>query len=197
MIVLYELILVRRTCGSVRSSLPASAWLVTAGSKAAGTSSLHHHDEKRPVRGLQLSAEKTRVTHITEGFDFLGQNLRKFGGKLLIQPAKKNVHAFLDKVRQLIRRSAGLKQEELIRLLNPVIRGWLNYHRHTGATRTFRKVDRAIWESLWRWARRRHPGKSWKWVPDTKHKPMQGQNEGPSLSTPTKHSTELSPGAGP
>ena len=50
-------------------------------------------------RGLQLSPEKTCITHIEEGFDFLGQNLRRYGGKLLITPSKKNMHAFLEKVR--------------------------------------------------------------------------------------------------
>ena len=42
-------------------------------------------------RGLSLSLEKTKVTHISEGFDFLGQNVRKYRGKLLIKPSKKNV----------------------------------------------------------------------------------------------------------
>ena len=55
-------------------------------------------------RGLQLSPEKTCITHIEQGFDFLGQNLRKYGGKLLIKPSKKNTHAFLEKVREIIRR---------------------------------------------------------------------------------------------
>ncbi len=115
-------------------------------------------------RGLQLSQEKTCITHIEEGFDFLGQTFRKFGGKLLIQPSRKNTKAFLEKVRKLIRKNRGVSQESLIRLLNPVIRGWCNYHRHIMAARTFRKVEKALWWSLWRWAKRRHPQKSWKWV---------------------------------
>jgi RNA-directed DNA polymerase len=115
-------------------------------------------------RGLQLSPEKTCVTHIEQGFDFLGQNLRKYGGKLLIQPSKKNTHRFLDKVRQLIRQSRGISQTDLIRQLNPVIRGWANYHRHVVARRMFRKVEWALWHSLWRWARRRHSGKSSRWI---------------------------------
>lgn len=117
-------------------------------------------------RGLQLSQEKTRVTSIEEGFDFLGQNLRKFNGKLLIQPSKKNTHAFLDKVRKLIRRFRSINQADLIRMLNPVIRGWANYHRHISAARTFHKVDKVIWLSLWRWAKRRHPNKSQGWIAD-------------------------------
>lgn len=115
-------------------------------------------------RGLQLSPEKTCVTSIEQGFDFLGQNLRKHGGKLLIQPSKKNTHTFLEKVRQLIHQNRGISQTNLIRQLNPVIRGWANYHRHVVAKRTFKKVEWALWHSLWRWARRRHSGKGGRWI---------------------------------
>jgi RNA-directed DNA polymerase len=117
-------------------------------------------------RGMQLSPEKTRITHIDQGFDFLGQNLRKYGGKLLIQPSRKNTHSFLEKVRSLIRRHRGSRQEDLIHILNPVIRGWANYHRHIVAKRTFKKVEWALWTALWSWARRRHSGKSRYWIRD-------------------------------
>jgi RNA-directed DNA polymerase len=115
-------------------------------------------------RGLQLSQEKTKITHISEGFDFLGQNVRKYGGKLLIKPSDKNVKAFLDKVRETIRVNRSSKQETLIDLLNPIIRGWANYHRHVVAKKTYEVVDHHIWQALWRWARRRHPKKSYDWV---------------------------------
>jgi RNA-directed DNA polymerase len=115
-------------------------------------------------RGLQLSPEKTCVTHIEQGLDFLGQHLRKFGGKLLIKPSKKNTHAFLEKVRGLIDRNRSVSQENLIRSLNPVIRGWMNYHRHIVAAETFQRVSYEIWHRLWLWARRRHPEKSCRWV---------------------------------
>jgi RNA-directed DNA polymerase len=115
-------------------------------------------------RGLELSQEKTKITHISEGFDFLGQNVRKYGGKLLIKPSAKNVKAFLDKVRETIRVNRSAKQETLIELLNPMIRGWATYHRHVVAKRTYSTVDNHIWHALWRWARRRHPNKSCGWV---------------------------------
>jgi RNA-directed DNA polymerase len=99
-------------------------------------------------RGLQLSPEKTCVTHIEQGFDFLGQNLRKFGGKMPIQPAKKNTHAFLETVRLRIRQGRSVPHAQLIRWLNPVIRGWANYHQHIVAKRTFRKVERVVWQCL-------------------------------------------------
>jgi RNA-directed DNA polymerase len=116
------------------------------------------------ARGLELSQEKTKITHISEGFDFLGQHVRKYDGKLLIKPSAKNVKAFLDKVRETIRANRSTKQETLIDLLNPMIRGWANYHRHVVAKRTYAAVDSHIWQALWRWARRRHPNKSCGWV---------------------------------
>jgi RNA-directed DNA polymerase len=115
-------------------------------------------------RGLRLSPDKTHITHIDEGFDFLGQNLRKCGGKLLVTPSQKNTHTFLEKVRAILAWNKTASQENLIWQLNPVILGWVNYHRHIVATRTFRKVDLVIWHCLRRWAKRRHHSKSTDWI---------------------------------
>jgi RNA-directed DNA polymerase len=117
-------------------------------------------------RGLQLSPEKTCITHIDQGFDFLGQHLRKFGGTLLVKPSKKNTHAFLEKIRGIVDANKSVRQESLIRQLNPVIRGWVNYHRHIVAAAAFERVDFEVWRRLWLWARRRHPAKSRRWVKD-------------------------------
>ncbi len=116
------------------------------------------------IRGLKLSPEKSRVTHIDVGFNFLGQHLRKYHGKLLVTPSRKNVHAFLAKARALIRANRAATQADLIFALNRVLLGWCMYHRHIVATRTFRKVDHVLWHSLWRWARRRHQNKNADWV---------------------------------
>lgn len=116
------------------------------------------------TRGLELSLEKTRITHIEEGFDFLGQNIRKYDGKLLIKPAKKNVQAFLTKVRGIVKTHKTVKQGHLIKMLNPVIKGWADYHRHIVASETFKSVDSQIWRLLWRWAKRRHPNKGSRWI---------------------------------
>jgi RNA-directed DNA polymerase len=78
------------------------------------------------ARGLELSHEKTQITHIEEGYDFLGQNIRKYKGKLLIKPSKKNVRTFLDKVRRTVKGNKQAKAGNLILLLNPLIRGWAN-----------------------------------------------------------------------
>lgn len=117
-------------------------------------------------RGLALSPEKTRIVHIEEGFDFLGWNVRKYDGKLLIKPAKKNVQAFLRKIRGEIKRMKQAKQEDVIHKLNPIIRGWAEYHKNQVAKETFGKADSVIWKQLWSWACRRHPNKGLRWIKD-------------------------------
>jgi RNA-directed DNA polymerase len=126
-------------------------------------------------RGLQLSPEKTCVTPIEQGFDFLGQNLRKFGGRLLTRPSRKNTHAFLEKVRQCIRTNNGVSQAKLIRRLNPIIRGWANYHRHVVAMETFKRVEWIVRNCLWRWAKRQHRNKGAQWVFQRYWHPMGGE----------------------
>ena len=115
-------------------------------------------------RGLELSAEKTRITHIENGFDFLGQNVRKYKGKLLIKPSPRNCREFLGKVREQIRTHKPMPAGGLVILLNPLIRGWANYHRHVVSKRIFEKMDCAIFKALWQWARRRHPQKGRRWI---------------------------------
>jgi len=115
-------------------------------------------------RGLALSPEKTKVTHIKDGFDFRGWNIRKYDGKLLMKPSKANLKAHLDKIREIINAYATAKQANVIRLLNPVLRGWANYHSHVVAKETFARVDANVWSMLWRWAARRHPSKGAGWV---------------------------------
>ncbi len=115
-------------------------------------------------RGLVLSQEKTKITHIEEGFDFLGVNIRKYNGKLIIKPAKDNVKKFLDNIKEIIKRNRAVETEALIRQLNPKIRGWANYHRHNCSKETYRRVDSYIFKKLWQWAERRHHNKGRKWV---------------------------------
>ena len=117
-------------------------------------------------RGLELSAEKTHITRIEDGFDFLGQNVRDYGGTILVKPSRKNVATFLEKVRGIIKASKHVTAGHLIVNLNPVIRGWANYHRHVTSKRTFSRVDHAIFRALWQWAKRRHPKKSRRWIKD-------------------------------
>ena len=114
-------------------------------------------------RGLELSEQKTVITHIHKGFNFLGHTVRKFGDKLLTTPAKSNVKALREKISLCIKSALGLSQEALLLKLNPLIRGWTNYYKHGASKRTFDRLDHYVFQQLWRWAKRRHPNKSAAW----------------------------------
>ena len=126
-------------------------------------------------RGLELSEAKTHITSITHGFDFLGQHVRKYAGKLLIKPAPKNVHTFLRNLRHIVKANKQATAGNLIAQLNPIIRGWANYHRHVVSKAIFIKVDTAIFHTLWSWATRRHPKKSGRWVAQKYFQTRQGR----------------------
>jgi RNA-directed DNA polymerase len=115
-------------------------------------------------RGLALSEEKTHITHVNTGFDFLGFNIRKYKEKLLIKPAKANIERLLDKVRGVIKSQPTVSADALIKQLNPIIRGWANYYRHTVAKRIYSKVDSQIFSAILRWLNRKHRNKSAKWI---------------------------------
>ncbi|MBN8501465.1 MAG: group II intron reverse transcriptase/maturase [Sphingomonadales bacterium] len=128
------------------------------------------------ARGLILSEKKTKITHVTEGFDFLGWNVRYFNRMLVTQPSKKNIKAFLGKIRDLLRERKAAKQIDVIEKLTPVIRGWANYHRSQMASQTFARCDHQIWQALWRWACRRHPNKGKRWIKQRYFKCLKGRD---------------------
>lgn len=115
-------------------------------------------------RGLELSTEKSRITHISEGFDFLGQHVRKYKGKPLITPSCKSRKSLRQKVKETLKSLKAESQKTVIGKLNSIIRGWANYHRHVCSKKTFNSLDHWICMKLWKWAIRRHPGKSKRWV---------------------------------
>ncbi|MEM9008519.1 MAG: group II intron reverse transcriptase/maturase [Cyanobacteria bacterium P01_F01_bin.86] len=122
------------------------------------------------LRGLRLSEEKTRIVHLSEGFDFLGFNIRHYcsrttrlGWKLLIKPAKKSVSAFRAKLKQTFKRLHGSNARCLIKVLNPIIRGWANYYRGVVSSETFQKLGSDIFWKLRRWISKTHPTKSFSW----------------------------------
>jgi RNA-directed DNA polymerase len=114
-------------------------------------------------RGLTLSAEKTHITTIDQGFDFLGCNLRKYSNKLLIIPKRSKVCAFARQIRALIRKGVALRTEDLLKQLNRKLRGWFHYYRAFVSKRVFAYIDYIVYKALWRWMHRRHPtrGKYW------------------------------------
>jgi len=111
-------------------------------------------------RGLTLSEEKTLITHICEGFDFLGFNIRKYNGKLLIKPSKKSQKKMTEKLHGVIFSNKSAAQGLLIEILNPIIRGWGNYFRHAVSKEVFAKIDHILVGQLKCWAFRRHNRKS-------------------------------------
>jgi RNA-directed DNA polymerase len=114
-------------------------------------------------RGLTLSESKTRITHIDEGFDFLGKYIRKYNGKFLTKPSRKNVRTFLAEIKTTILENRHTPVEDLIATLNPMIRGWALSHRSSSSKKIFNYVDNRIFCELRRWMHRRHPSKSLSW----------------------------------
>jgi RNA-directed DNA polymerase len=115
-------------------------------------------------RGLELSAEKSKITNISDGFNFLSQNVRKFKGKLIIRPSKEAVQSFKDKIKKIIDENRGIPAHALIRILNPVIRGWSNYHKGICSKRIFNRLATFIWWQLRRWAKYQHGNKNRWWI---------------------------------
>ena len=114
--------------------------------------------------GLELSEEKTKLVHIEEGFNFLGFNARQYKGKLLIKPEKKKVLAFCKQIGQIIKRMPTVKQEDLIKKLNPILRGFANYYQTVVSKEIFSYTAHRVWQELWKWCKRRHQKRRLKWV---------------------------------
>jgi RNA-directed DNA polymerase len=125
-------------------------------------------------RGLELSAEKTSITSMEDGFDFLGFNHRRYDGKLLIKPSKKKVIDFCKRIGKEIKRLNGDEQEKIIKKLNPILRGFANYYKNVVSKETFGYISHRVWQYLWRWAKRRHPNKNTKWVRKRYFKTIKG-----------------------
>ncbi|MHC1762225.1 MAG: reverse transcriptase domain-containing protein [Negativicutes bacterium] len=116
------------------------------------------------TRGLTLSEEKTVITHIDEGFDFLGWTFRKFKGKLIVKPSKNSIKALTQKCATIIlKQGKATAQSDLIRRLNQTIRGWANYHRHVVASQAFSYINNTLYRLLQQWAKHRHPNKNTWW----------------------------------
>jgi RNA-directed DNA polymerase len=142
----------------------------------------------KEVVGLSLSEEKTHITHIHKGFNFLGFNIRKHhigNGKqgipkgkkqrmndygkhgdyeLLIKPQKEKAQKLLQSCKEELEKRLTLTQDEILRILNPKIRGWGMYYRFAVSKQTFSKVDWLLWRKLYNWAKRRHPKKTKSWI---------------------------------
>ena len=143
----------------------ADDFIVTAATKEIAQEAKELISAFLKTRGLELSEEKTTITHINDGFDMLGWTFRKWDGKLIVKPSKKSIQNFVASLSEtILKRGKAWKQEVLIEKLNQQIRGWTNYHQSVCASEAFAHIDYVLYELLWRWAKRRHPHKGRWWV---------------------------------
>lgn len=143
----------------------ADDFIVTAATKEIAEEAKEIIRDFLQTRGLELSEEKTLITHINDGFDMLGWTFRKFKGKLIVKPSKKAVKTLCANLHDtVLGRGKAWKQEDLIRRLNQQLRGWANYHQSVCAKDTFSLIDHLLFEMLRRWSKRRHPTKNRKWI---------------------------------
>ena len=149
-----------------------------------GTSKVLLEYEVKPLveqflseRGLELSHEKTRITHVEDGFDFLGQTVRRYrSGKVILKPSRRSIKTFLAKIQETIDHSGSITAGDMILRLNQQIKGWTMYHRHAASKRIFTHVDARIFRMVWCWCRRRHNKKTTKWI-KKKYFPMVGNKD--------------------
>jgi RNA-directed DNA polymerase len=115
-------------------------------------------------RGLAFNDDKTNVVSLDEGFDFLGFNVRRYHGKLLIKPSKAAIRRIRKRLRDELRSLRGSNAQAVIRRLNPIIRGWANYYRTQVSAEAFGKLDYYLWQLTLKWAKFNHSTKPTYWV---------------------------------
>ena len=125
------------------------------------------------IRGLKLSIEKTEIYHVTEGFDFLGLNIRQYkvkntktGYKLLIKPSKELLQKTRNDIREIFLNHHGKRIGDLIGKINPVIRGKANYLKSVVSSKAFTDLDNYLFKRQVRFANRTHPNKNNNWKKD-------------------------------
>ena len=116
-------------------------------------------------KGLAFNEDKTRVVHLTEGFSFLGFDIRRYAnGKLIIKPSTAAVKRFRRRLRTEVRDLRGGNAAMVISRLNPILRGWAAYYRTVVSKHVFTSVDSYLWWLTFKWAVRNHRNKPKKWV---------------------------------
>jgi RNA-directed DNA polymerase len=156
-----EQILSRKNAGFIRY---ADDLVVTAKTRREIEAIVPIVEQFLAERGLKLNAEKTRIVHVKDGFNFLGFHVRSFKDKCIVKPQKEKVHAFLQDIRQWLKKNQNTKTEDVILYLNRQLLGWANYYRHVCSKQTLNYVDSQIWRAVWTWCLKRHTNKSKAWV---------------------------------
>ena len=115
-------------------------------------------------RGLVFNEDKTHIVHLDDGVDFLGFNVRRYRGKLLIKPSKAAVKRIRARLTAEMRALRGHNAQMVLIRLNPIIRGWSAYYRHAVSARVFNELDTHVWRLTYKWAKFTHPHKSKHWI---------------------------------
>ncbi len=161
----------RQGLPNIRLVRYADDWcLLVSGTKAHAEVLREEIAEVLTGMGLRLSPEKTLVTHVDEGLDFLGwraQRHRKRGTSkhyVYVYPAKKALHAIMAKVKTRCRQNLNQPLEVLLQQLNAMLRGWTTHFRHGCSNATFSYLRAFLWKRLVRWQRRKHPRRTWRYL---------------------------------
>jgi RNA-directed DNA polymerase len=115
-------------------------------------------------RGLAFNEDKTRIVHLDDGVDFLGFNVRRYRGKLLIKPSKAAVRRIKVRLTAEVKALRGHNAQMVLIRLNPIIRGWSAYYRHCVSARVFNELDWHLWKLTYKWASWSHPHKGKRWI---------------------------------
>jgi RNA-directed DNA polymerase len=134
----------------------------------------HSRDEAEQIKarlaawltpgGLAFNEDKTRIAHLDDGFDFLGFNVRRYRGKLLIKPSKAAMQRIRERLSAEVLNLRGVDAAAVIAKLNPIIRGWAAYYRSVVSSEAFASLDFHMWKLTYKWAKHSHPKKSKHWV---------------------------------
>jgi len=115
-------------------------------------------------RGLAFNEAKTRITHLDQGVDFLGFEIRRYRGKLLTKPSKDALRRIRKRLTEEVTALRGANADAVIARLNPIITGWAAYYRIGVSKRAFNTLDAHLWKLAWKWAGLSHPNKPTRWI---------------------------------
>jgi RNA-directed DNA polymerase len=116
-------------------------------------------------RGLAFNEAKTRIVHLSQGFDFLGFSIRRYpNGKLLTKPSKEAMRRIRERLSAEAIAMRGANADALIARLNPIITGWAAYYRIGVSKRAYGTLDAHLWRLAWKWAKFSHPNKPGRWI---------------------------------
>jgi len=117
-------------------------------------------------RGLAFNEDKTKIVRLSDGFDFLGYNVRRYQQKLLIKPSEAALRRIRKRLATEMRALRGSNVMAVLAKLGPIIRGWAAYYRGVVSSRLFSSLDHYLWQLLYKWAKWSHPNKPKSWIVD-------------------------------